>query len=148
MTERQTGTRGWWIWAVGGFVLCLGVVLLLEPWFRVTTSASMVWGVSAAVSFPDRRHIDLRRPLFWYLSASMVLLGVGLSLLLGAVGLSNDDDRTDSVVPGAVLGGALFAVGALGLLVVVVRQRRRAVDAEVERVRDEQTPTATADDRT
>jgi hypothetical protein len=104
--------------------------------------------VSAAVSFPDRRQIDLRRPLFWCLSASMVLLGVGLSLLLGAVGLSNDDDRTDSAVPGAVLGGALFAVGAVGLLVAAVRQRRRAADAEVERVRDEQTPTATADDRT
>jgi hypothetical protein len=148
MTERQAGTRGWWLWAVGGFVLCLGVVLLLEPWFRVTTSASMVWGVSAAVSFPDRRQIDLRRPLFWWLSASMVLLGVGLSLLLGAVGLSNDDDRTDSVVPGAVLGGAMFAVGALGLLVAAVRHRRRAVDAEVERFRDGQSPSTTADDRT
>ena len=146
MTERQTRTRGWWIWAVGGFVLCLGVVLLLEPWFRVTTSASMVWGVSAATTFPDRRTVDMRHPVFWWLSASMVLLGVGLSLLLGAVGLSQDDDRTDSVVPGAVLGGALFAFGALGHLVAVVRHRRRAVDAELERVRDEQSPSTTADD--
>ena len=146
MTERQTGTRGWWLWAVGGFVLCFGAVLLLQPWFRVTTSASMVWGVSAAVSFPDRRQIDLRRPVFWGVSAAMVLLGVGLSLVLGAVGLSQDDDRTDSVVAGAVLGGAMVAVGALGLLVVVLRQRKRAVEAEVERFREEQARSATADD--
>ncbi|MBF4582947.1 hypothetical protein ITJ54_09735 [Curtobacterium sp. VKM Ac-2865] len=147
MRERQTGTRGWWLWAVGGAVVCIAAVVLLEPWFRVTSTASIGWAVFAAVSFTDRRRIDVRRPVFWWLSASMVLLGVGLSLVLGAVGLSNDD-RTDSVVPGAVLGGVMMVLGALGLLVAAIRHRRRAVDAEVERVRDEQTPTATADDRT
>ena len=146
MTERQTGTRGWWLWIVGGAVVCIGVVLLLEPWFRVTTSPGIGWGVFAGTTFRERRGIDFRHPPLWWLSVAMVLLLVGLSLVLGAVGLSNDDDRTDSVVPGAVLGGALFAFGALGHLVAVVRHRRRAVDAEVERVRDEQSPSTTADD--
>ena len=148
MTERQTGTRGWWLWAVGGVVVCIGALLLLEPWFRVTTSSAIGWGVFAGMTFRNRRGIDLRQPPLWWLSGAMVLLLVGLSLVLGAVGLSNDDDRTDSVVPGAVVGGVMLVLGAVGLLVVRFRQRRRDVDAEVERFRDQQSPSATADDRT
>jgi len=148
MTERQTGTRGWWLWIVGGAVVCIGVVLLLEPWFRVTTSSAIGWGVFAGTTFRERRGIDLRLPPLWWLSAAMVLLLVGLSLVLGAVGLSNDDDRTDSVVPGAVVGGVMLVLGAVGLLVVRFRQRRRDVGAEVERFRDQQSPSATADDCT
>jgi hypothetical protein len=146
MTERQTGTRGWWLWAVGGAVVCIGAGALLEPWFRVTSSTAISWAVFAGTSFPNRRRIDLRQPRLWWVSASMVVLFVGLSLLLGAVGLSNDD-RTDSVIAGAVLGGVLMVLGAVGLLVVRFRQRRRAVDAEVERFREEQSASATADDQ-
>jgi drug/metabolite transporter (DMT)-like permease len=146
MTERQTGTRGWWLWIIGGAVVCIGVVLLLEPWFRVTTSPAIGWGVFAGTTFRNRRGIDLRQRPLWWLSAAMVLLLVGLALVLGAVGLSNDDDRTDSVVPGAVLGGVMLVLGAVGLLLVRFLQRRRAVDAEVERFRDEQSASTTADD--
>lgn len=146
MTERQTGTRGWWLWIVGGAVVCIGVVLLLEPWFRVTTSPGIGWGVFAGTTFRERRGIDFRHPPLWWLSAAMVLLLVGLSLVLGAVGLSNDDDRTDSVIPGAVLGGVLMVLGAVGLLIVRFHGRRRAVEAEVERFRDEQSTSTTADD--
>ncbi|WP_267424383.1 MULTISPECIES: hypothetical protein [unclassified Curtobacterium] len=148
MTERQAGTRGWWLWAVGGAVVCIGAGALLEPWFRATSSTAIGWAMFAGTSFPDRRRIDLRQPTLWWVSASMVVLLVGLSLVLGAVGLSNDDDRTDSVVPGAVLGGVLMVLAAVGLFVVRFLRRRRAVDAEVERARDEQSPSTTADDRT
>ncbi|WIB36474.1 hypothetical protein [Curtobacterium sp. MCJR17_043] len=73
------------------------------------------------------------------------MLAVGLALLLGAVGLGSDDERTDSPVPGAVLGGVLVAAGALGFLLFWLRQRRTAVDAEVERYRAaERTPDASA----
>jgi hypothetical protein len=147
MTERQTGTAGWWLWAVGGAVVSIGALALLEPWFRVVAGGVVGWAVFAGMSFPDRRRIELRKPTLWWVSASMVVLLVGLSLLLGAVGLSNDNVRTDSVVPGAVLGGVLFVLGGAGLLVARSRQRRRAVDAEVERFRDEQSAATTADDR-
>jgi hypothetical protein len=143
MGQRGNGTGGWWVWVITGVVITIGAVALLEHWFRVSSSAAIGWGTFAAASFHSRRRVDVRSPALWGMSAVMVFLLIGLTLLLGAAGLSNDD-RTDSVVPGAVLGGALFAAGALGLLVLRVLQRRKAVTDEVERHRAEHAaPTTT-----
>jgi hypothetical protein len=144
MGQRGNGAGGWWLWVITGVVVTIGAVMLLEPWFRVSSSAALGWGAFAAASFDNRRRADVRSPALWGMSAVVVLLLVGLTLLLGAAGLGNDEGRTDSVVPGAVLGGVLFAAGALGLLVLRVLQRRKAVSDEVERHRAEHTaPTTT-----
>ena len=127
-------------------MLSFCAVVVLETWFRVTSNTLVSgWVVFAVMTYQDRRRFRLRYPLLWWVSASMVLLLVGVSLLLGAAGIGNDD-RTDSVVPGAVLGGVLFVVGGAGFVVAALWRRRRAVDAELERVRDEQSPSTTADD--
>jgi hypothetical protein len=145
MGQRGNGNDGgWWVCVVTGVVVTIGAVVLLEPWFRLSSSTAIGWGAFAAASFPSRRRADVRNPALWVLSAAMMLVFVGLALLLGAAGIGNFDGRTDSVVPGAVLGGVLFAAGALGLLVLRVRQRRKAVTDEVERHRAEHAaPTTT-----
>jgi hypothetical protein len=143
MTERGSA-RGFWLWVGGGVVVCIGTVVLLDQWFRLASGAVAGWGVFAMGSLQQRRRLDLRSSGIWASSVGMLLLVVGLSLLLGAVGLSSDE-RTDSPVPGAVLGGVLVAAGALGLFLAWRRQRRVAVDAEVERYRAaERTPDASA----
>ena len=144
MTERGSA-QGFWLWVVGGTVVCIAAVVLLGTWFRIAPAATAGWVVFVVNSFPQRQRLDLRSPRLWGVSAVGLSLAVGLALLLGAVGLSSDDERTDSPVPGAVLGGALFAAGALGLFLAWRRQRRAAVDAEVERYRAaERTPDASA----
>jgi hypothetical protein len=59
----------------------------------------------------------------------------GLGLLLGAAGLSVDDDQRGNAVTGAVLGGALLAVGggALLAMALTVRRRRRVEKPETSR---------------
>jgi amino acid transporter len=144
MTERGSA-RGFWLWVAGGVVVCIGAVVLLGTWFRIAPAVSAGWVVFAMNSFPQRQRLDLRSPRLWGVSAVGLLLAIGLALLLGAIGLSSDDERTDSPVPGAVLGGVLVAAGALGLFLAWRRQRRAAVDAEVEQYRaEERTPDASA----
>ncbi|PYY36692.1 hypothetical protein DEJ16_02970 [Curtobacterium sp. MCJR17_055] len=144
MTERGSAW-GFWLWVVGGIVVCIAAVVLLGAWFRIAPAATAGWAVFAVNSFPQRQRLDPRSPRLWSVSAIGLLLAVGLALLLGAVGLGSDDERTDSPVPGAVLGGVLVAAGALGFLLFWLRQRRTAVDAEVERYRAaERTPDASA----
>jgi uncharacterized membrane protein YedE/YeeE len=144
MTERGSA-RGFWLWAIGGIVVCIGAVVVLGTWFRIAPAATAGWVVFVVNSFPQQERPDLRSPRLWGVSAVGLSGAVGLSLLLGAVGLSSDDERTDSPLPGVVLGGVLVAASALGLLMVWRRQRRAAVDAEVERYRAaERTPDTSA----
>ena len=150
MGQRGSGTGGWWLWLVTGVVVTIGAVVLLEPWFRVSSWVAAGWGSLAVTAFQGRRRVDVRRPVAWVLCAAMVLFFVGAALLLGAAGLSDDDDRTDSVVPGAVLGAVMVAADAIALLVLRALHRRKAVTDEVERHRAEEAalPTTTADDLT
>ncbi|PZF67091.1 hypothetical protein DEJ33_07520 [Curtobacterium sp. MCPF17_047] len=144
MTQRGS-TWGFWLWAISGVVVSIAAGVLLGAWFRIAAAVTIGWGVFAVTAFPTRARLDVRQPWLWGFSAAMLVLLIGVSLLLGAVGLSNDE-RTDSPLPGAVLGGVLTAAGALSLLLGRAWRRRRAVDAEVERHRTEQRTADPADD--
>ena len=136
MTQRGS-TWGFWLWAISGVVVSIAAGVLLGSWFRIAASVTIGWGVFAVAAFPTRARWDVRQPWLWGFSAAMLVMLVGVSLLLGAAGLSNDE-RTDSPLPGAVLGGVLTAVGTLALLLGRAHRRSRAVDAEIERHRAEQ----------
>ena len=136
MTQRGS-TWGFWLWAISGVVVSIAAGVLLGSWFRIAASVTIGWGVFAVAAFPTRARLDVWQPWLWGFSAAMLVMLVGVSLLLGAAGLSNDE-RTDSPLPGAVLGGVLTAVGTLALLLGRAHRRSRAVDAEIERHRAEQ----------
>jgi uncharacterized protein YqgC (DUF456 family) len=142
---RRRASMRWWCWLIGTVLVAIVVMALLSEVFPVASAVLAGFGASA---FGSQRASEPRRsdqaPL-WVPMALHAVLFVGLGLLLGATGLGSDGHR-DTAGTGALLGGALVVGAALVTLVLVLRRRRRAVDAEVERVRDEQSPSTTADD--
>lgn len=132
--ERRNRIR-WWLWCAGGFVLSLGLLLVLGQWFPVSAGVLGGWfvvGISAW-SVPQGRS-RLGNPVATFVL--LVIAIVGMSLLAGAVVPNRGDG--DLRVEGIVLGAVLTAVGTTWGIVVAKRFSRRQVDAEIERFRREQ----------
>lgn len=132
--QRRNRIR-WWLWCAGGFVLSLGVLLVLGQWFPVSAGVPGVWLVLAisTSAHPQAAPRAGNRPATIF---AFVLVATGLSLLIGAL-IPNRGDG-DLRVEGIVLGAVLTTVGTTWGIVVAKRFSRRQVDAEIERFRREQ----------
>lgn len=135
--QRRNRIR-WWLWCAGGFVLSLGLLLVLGQWFPVSAGVPGVWLVLAisTSAHPQAAPRAGNRPATIF---AFVLVATGLSLLIGAL-IPNRGDG-DLRVEGIVLGAVLTAVGTTWGIVVAKRFSRRQVDAEIERFRREQEST-------
>lgn len=132
--QRRNRIR-WWLWCAGGFVLSLGLLLVLGQWFPVSAGVPGVW-LALAIStsaHPQAAPRAGNRPATIF---AFVLVATGLSLLIGAL-IPNRGDG-DLRVEGIVLGAVLTTVGTTWGIVVAKRFSRRQVDAEIERFRREQ----------
>lgn len=132
--QRRNRIR-WWLWCAGGFVLSLGLLLVLGQWFPVSAGVPGVWLVLAisTSAHPQAAPRAGNRPATIF---AFVLVATGLSLLIGAL-IPNRGDG-DLRVEGIVLGAVLTTVGTTWGIVVAKRFSRRQVDAEIERFRREQ----------
>ncbi|TCU44457.1 hypothetical protein [Curtobacterium sp. PhB146] len=132
--QRRERNR-WWLWCAGGFVLSLGLLLVLGQWFPVSAGVPGVWLVLAisTSAHPQAAPRAGNRPATIF---AFVLVATGLSLLIGALIPNRDDGELR--VEGTVLGVAITAVGSIWAALVAKRSSRRQVDAEIERFRREQ----------
>lgn len=132
--QRQDRNR-WWLWCAGGFVLSLGLLLVLGQWFPVSAGVLGGWFVLAFSSraIPSGRQSSANSAST---IAAFVLTVIGLGLLIGVVWPSRGE--ADPRIEGIVLGAGLTAVGLTWMIVVEKRFSRRQVDAEVEQFRREQ----------
>lgn len=133
--QQRRDRNRWWLWCAGGFVLSLGLLLVLGRWFPVSAGVLVGWFVLAtsAWSLPAGRP-RLGNPVASFVLSTITLIGV--SLLVGAIVPNRGDG--DLRIEGIVLGAVLTAVGVAWGIVVAKRFSRRQVDAEIERFRREQ----------
>ncbi|ROS36259.1 hypothetical protein [Curtobacterium sp. PhB78] len=133
--QQRRDRNRWWLWCVGGFVLSLGLLLVLGQWFPVSAGVLVGWFVLAtsAWSLPTGRP-RLGSPVATFVLSTITVIGVGL--LVGAIVPNRGDG--DLRIEGIVLGAVLTAVGVTWGIVVAKRFSRRQVDAEIERFRREQ----------
>ena len=118
------GTRWWVPWLVG--LLVSGTALaVLGMAFPVAIAVVAGYGSTLGAAWQGRGRTRARATRgHWVAAGFSVFLFVGLGLLLGAAGLSIDDGRQGGEVPGAAVGGVLFAVGGGALLAMALAVRR------------------------
>lgn len=137
-----------WVWWGAGLAVTIVVLAVLSHVLPVAMAVVAGWAAGGVVTAqrPSGRPAP-SGPVLAVAPSAQVLLFVGLGLLLGAAGLAIGDDHGDARGAAATLGAVLSVTGAVTLLVLLVRARSRAVDAEVERHR-RATEAALADDST
>lgn len=122
----------WWL--LGGAVLQFALVLALSP-FSPAGSGLILWGVVIGTTIRDRRALVRRlvaegtpvtrraiigpRWLDPSMTGALVVLGVGLSLVIGNVIAIGEQVQW----PPAIAGGMLVALGAAILLAIYLRAR-------------------------
>lgn len=123
--QQRRDRNRWWLWCAGGFVLSLGLLLVLGRWFPVSAGVLGGWFVVAFSmrAIPSGRHFSAN-------SAStigaFVLTVIGLGLLIGVVWPSRGE--ADPRIEGIVLGAVLTAVGLTWMIVVEKRFSARRVE--------------------
>jgi hypothetical protein len=123
--EHVVGTR-WWVPWLAGFLASGTALVVLSTVFPVAVAVLAGYGSSFGAAWQGRGRERPRATRgHWVAAGFSVLMFTGLGLLLGAAGLSVDDGQRGNAVPGAVLGGALLAVGGGVLLAMALTVRRR-----------------------
>lgn len=126
-TERAVGARWWVPWLVG-FLASAGALIAFSEVFPVAIAALAGYGSGVGAAWRSRGQPTARATRgHWVAAGCSVALFVGFGLLLGAAGLSFNDEQRGNAAAGAVIGGVLLVVsgGALLAMVLAVRRRRR-----------------------
>lgn len=131
-TEHAVGTR-WWVAWLAGFLASGATLVALSTVFPVAMAVLAGFGATVGAAWRARGPASARETRgHWVGAGFSVVLFAALGLLLGATGLSIDDDHRGNAAAGAVLGGVLFVIagGTLVGMVLAVRRRRRPLRAD------------------
>lgn len=120
-----SGARWWVPWAVS-FLVSATALVALTTVFPVATAALAGFGSMVGAAWRGRGRVrDRATAGHWAAGGLAALLFIGIALLLGAAGLSIDDDHRDNALPGAVVGGILLVAGSVAFLWMFLAVRRR-----------------------